>query len=303
MERDVLAELSDRLSGLFRAGAESVVRVEGRRSPASGVIWSSDGLVVTAHHVVEREEEIEIGLPGGDTVAAELVGRDPATDVALLRARASGLAPVEIAGPEGLEPGQIVLGVARPGRSPRTSLGLLARVAPEWRAPTGGKIDRYLETSLEVVPGVSGSLVLAATGSPLGVATAGLVRGAALVLPGPTLRRVVKALLAHGRVRRGYLGVATIPVRLPPEAERTAGQPTALLVTAVEPESPAARAGLKLGDAIVALAGASVGEPGDLLPLLEEERIGDAAPARVLRAGELATLTVTIGARERGGAR
>jgi S1-C subfamily serine protease len=150
-----------------------------------------------------------------------------------------------------------------------------------------------------VVPGVSGSLVLAATGEPLGLATAGLVRGAAMVLPAPTLRRVVKALLAHGRVRRGYLGVATIPVRLPPEAERTAGQPTALLVTAVEPESPAARAGLMLGDAIVALAGASVGEPGDLLPLLEEERIGDAAPARVLRAGEVATLTVTIGARER----
>jgi S1-C subfamily serine protease len=303
MERDVLAELSSRLSSLFRRGAESVVRVEGRRAPASGVVWSADGLVVTASHSVEREEEIEIGLPGGDAVPGELVGRDPATDVALLRARASGLVPAEIAGPDGLEPGQIVLGVARPGRSPRTSLGLLARVAPEWRAPTGGRIDRYLETSLEVVPGVSGSLVVAATGSPLGVATAGLIRGAAMVLPGPTLRRVVEALLAHGHVRRGYLGVATIPVRLPPEDERAAGQRTALLVTAVEPESPAARGGMRLGDAIVALAGASVGEPGDLFPLLEEERIGVAAPARVLRGGEIATLTVTIGARERRSAR
>lgn len=303
MERDVLAELSDRLSSLFRRGAESVVRVEGRRAPASGVIWSADGLVVTAHHSVEREEEIEIGLPGGETVPAELVGRDPATDVALLRARTSGLAPAQMAEPEGLEPGQIVLGVARPGRSPRTSLGLLARVAPEWRAPTGGRIDRYLETSLEVVPGVSGSLVLSATGSPLGVATAGLVRGAAMVLPVPTLRRVAKALLAHGQVRRGYLGVATIPVRLPPDSERAAGQRAALLVTAVEPESPAARAGLRLGDAIVALAGASVEEPGDLIPLLEEERIGDAASAKVLRGGEMTMLTVTIGARERRRAR
>jgi len=300
MERDVLTEISSRLSGLVRRGAESVVRVDGRRAPASGLVWSADGLVVTAHHSVERDEEIEIGLPGGETVAAEMLGNDPSTDVAVLRARASGLAPVEIGEPEELEPGQLVLGVARPGRTPRASLGLLARVAPEWRAPTGGRIERYLETSLEVVPGVSGSLVLAASGAALGLATAGLVRGAAMVLPGPTLRRVVKALLAHGHVRRGYLGVATIPVRLPPGAERAAGQRTALLVSAVETESPAARAGIQLGDAIVTLGGVRVGEPGDLLPLLEEERIGDAVPAEVLRAGVLTSLTVTLGARERG---
>ncbi|HEY6099155.1 MAG TPA: PDZ domain-containing protein, partial [Anaeromyxobacter sp.] len=114
----------------------------------------------------------------------------------------------------------------------------------------------------------------------------------------PTLRRVVKAVLAHGRVRRGYLGVATIPVRLPAAAAEAAGQPTALLVTAVEPESPAGRGGLLLGDAIVSLAGERVAEAGDLLPVLEEERIGDAAAVSVVRAGELRTVTVTIAARE-----
>jgi S1-C subfamily serine protease len=303
MERDPLVDLSARLSALVAKGAASVVRVDGRRTPASGVTWSADGVVVTAHHAVERDEEIEIGLPDGSTAEAELLGRDPTTDVAVLRARASGLAPAVWTEPDLLEPGNLLVGVSRPGRSARASLGIAARVAGEWRGPGGGRVDRYLETSLEIVPGLSGSLVLDAAGAAVGLATAGLLRGTAMALPAPTLRRVVKAVLAHGRVRRGYLGVATVPVRLPPAAAEAAGQPTALLVTAVEPESPAGRGGLLLGDAIVSLAGARVAEPGDLLPALEEERIGDAAAVSVVRGGELRTLTVTIGAREPRGAR
>jgi S1-C subfamily serine protease len=120
-----------------------------------------------------------------------------------------------------------------------------------------------------------------------------------MVLPAPTLRRVVKSLLTHGHVRRGYLGVATFPVRLPEALARDAGQESALLVSAVEPESPAQRAGLVLGDAIVSLGGARVTEPPDLIPLLEEDRIGDALQVRIVRAGAFHDLTVTVGARER----
>jgi S1-C subfamily serine protease len=299
MERDVVMELSSRLAALARRGSESVVRVEGRRTPASGVVWSADGLVVTTHHAVERDEEIAVGLPGGETAPAELVGRDPSTDLALLRARATGLSPAAWSEAGDPEVGQLVLGVSRPGRSARAALGVVARTAGEWRAPAGGKIDRYLETTLDLVPGLSGSLAAGPDGTALGLATAGLLRGVAMAIPAATLRRVVGSLLSHGQVRRGYLGVATVPVRLPPAVESAAGQRSALLVTAVEPESPAARGGLLLGDAIVSLAGERVGEHGDLLPLLEEERIGHAVPAAVVRAGELRTVTLTVGARER----
>jgi S1-C subfamily serine protease len=164
-------------------------------------------------------------------------------------------------------------------------------------------VDRWLEATLDLVPGVSGSLVLAADGAPLGVATAGLVRGAAMVLPAPTLARVVGALLAHGSVRRGYLGVATLPVRLPPALRAAAGQEGALLVSAVEPESPAAVAGLGLGDALLSVGGVPLAEPGDLLAALEEDRIGLTLPVRLVRAGEVRELPLTLGARARGGRR
>jgi S1-C subfamily serine protease len=124
-----------------------------------------------------------------------------------------------------------------------------------------------------------------------------------MIIPAATLRRVVGALAAHGGVRRGFLGVATFPIRLGGLAAR-AGQPRALLVSAVEPESPAERGGLLVGDAILALGGDPVSEPGDLLPLLEEERIGHPLAARIVRAGELRELTITVGARgERAGRR
>jgi S1-C subfamily serine protease len=294
---NALLELSNRTTALAKVGAESVVHVEGRRAAGSGTVWSGDGLVVAAHHSVEWDEELEVGLPSGDTVAGELIGRDPTTDLALVRAKASGLIAPAWAESDAPEPGQLVLGVSRPGRSVRISLGVVARVAGEWRTRHGGKIERYVETSLPLVPGLSGSLVLDAAGRAVGLATAGLIRGAAMAIPAPTLRRVVKAILAHGHVRRGYVGIATVPVRLPPG--NAAGVEGALLVTAVEPESPAARAGVLLGDVLLGLGGSPVADYGDLLPLLEEERIGDIVPARVLRAGEVRELSITLGARER----
>jgi S1-C subfamily serine protease len=187
--------------------------------------------------------------------------------------------------------------VSRPGRSPRAALGVLARAAGDYRAAGGGRVDRWLETSLDPAPGVSGALALGASGAALGLATSGLVRGAVMISPPSTLRRVVHALAAHGSVRRGFLGVATFPVRLPPALGAAAGQGGALLVSAVEPDSPAARAGLLLGDALLSLGGIGVTEPADLLPLLEEERIGTAIPVRLVRAGEVREASVTVGAR------
>jgi S1-C subfamily serine protease len=300
MEALTLSALSDELAALVRAAQAHVVRIEGRRGrAASGVAWSADGIVVTAHHVLDRDEEIDVGLPSGERAVAEVVGRDPTTDVAALRVRGAKLSPA--AWPEAaLAPGALVVGVTRPGKSPRAELGVVARAAGEYRGGRGGRVDRFLETTLPLHPGVSGGLAVSAKGAPFGLLSSGLVRGSAMVLPPETLRRVVKSLLAHGEVRRGYLGLATLPVSLPAPLRAATGEHVALLVTRVEPESPAARAGILLGDALLSFGGDTLQDPSELLALLAEDRIGDAVPMKVLRAGEVRDVTVTVGARGHG---
>jgi S1-C subfamily serine protease len=294
-----LSQLSQDLAALVAAGEGSVVRLDGRRgAPATGTVWSADGLIVAAHHALD-EEEVEVGLPGGRAVAGRVVGRDLTLDLALVRAGEGGLLPPAWADDEApAAPGELLISLSRPGRAVRADIGLLARVAGEQRVPAGGRLERYLEAGLALQPGLSGSLVLSAGGRALGVASAGLLRGTVLVIPVATLRRVAKGLLAHGGVRRGYLGLTSTPVRLPAPLAAAAGQEGALLVTGVEPGSPAERAGLLLGDALLSLGGVAVEGPRDLAPVLEAERIGDAVAVRLLRAGAPLELTLTVGARE-----
>jgi S1-C subfamily serine protease len=295
-----LETLSAELTALVERLSPSVVRVEGgRRAAASGVAWTAD-VVLTAHHALERDEELEVGLPGGETAAAEVLGRDPTTDLAAVRVRGAALAPVAWPEPPALAPGALVVGLTRPGRTARAGLGLVARAAGEWRSPRGGRIDRWLETSLDLHRGLSGGLAASASGAPLGLLSAGLARGTALVVPAETLRRVVDALLAHGEVRRGWLGVATTPVRLPAPLREETGEEVALLVTAVEPGSPAERAGLIFGDAILSFGAERLQDPGALLALLAEARIGEGVALRVLRAGAARDVAVTVGARPGG---
>jgi len=299
MSVERLVEVSEGMAAAAAAAAPWVVRVEGgRRGPASGTVWSSDGMVLAAGHALEREEALTVGLEGGETAPAELLGRDPATDLAVLRVARGGLAPAEWSD-TAPRPGQLLLGLARPGSGPRLALGAVARVGPEWRTPAGGRLERYLEADLPLRPGFSGGLLLGAGGKALGLAAGGLLRGAALGIPPEALRRLVKAILAHGGVRRGFLGISTLPVRLPPAAARELGREVGLLVTAVEPDSPAERAGLLLGDTVVQAAGQGVAHASELLPFLEEERIGEALLLRTLRAGAVREVPVTVGARPR----
>jgi S1-C subfamily serine protease len=299
---DLLVSLSSRTAELAAQAGAHVLRVEGRRrTPSSGIAWSKD-LVVTTHHALERDEEVKVGLPDGETAPAEVVGRDPSTDLALLRvqgAQGASLAAVTFADGAPLSAGHLLLAVSRPGRTVRAALAILARAAPEWRGPAGGRLDRWLEADLDLRPGLSGALALSASGQAVGLITAGLVRGAAMIVPAETLRRVIGALAEHGGVRRGYLGVATSPVRLPPAVAAAEGQEGALLVSAVEADSPAAAGGVLLGDAILTLGGEQVSDYGDLLPLIEEERIGKPIAVKVLRAGEVRDLSLTVGARAR----
>ena len=293
-------ELSRELSGLVERLGPAVVRVSGRRrASSSGIFWSQD-VVVTANHGVERDEEVEVFPAGAGPIAARVIGRDPATDLAALRLSAPGTgaaSPWQTDGGSVPAAGHLVLGLGRPGRTARATFGIVSRVAEGWRTPLGGRMDSFLETDLAMHPGFSGSALIDLQGRIVGLNTSGILRGVSLAVPAATVRRVVESLRDRGAVRKGYLGIGTYGVRLPTALEAAAGQPYGLIVLSVQPESPAARGGLLLGDVLVAMGGERVQSAADLVPLLDEERVGEEMPVQVLRGGDRRTLQVAVGDR------
>jgi S1-C subfamily serine protease len=294
---NVLAELSAGLAEAVETAGPSIVRVEGRRRiPASGIIWSADGVIVTANHVVRRDDRIKIGLADGQTVEASVAGRDPSTDLAVLRVQANEL-PAAGRVSKGYRVGHLVLALGRPGRTVQATLGVISALGDSWRTSMGGQIDRYLQTDVVMYPGFSGGPLVDAAGQVVGLNTSALMRGVSLSVPTTTLDRTVEALLAHGRMRRGFLGVSTQSARLPAAVQEEVGQETGLLIVNVEPDSPADSGGLVLGDTIVALDGTAVRHHDDLLALLTSDRVGQKTPVQIVRGGETRSLNVTIGER------
>ena len=253
---NALTGLSDALGDTVSTSSVGVVRVEGReRVPASGIIWSADGLVVTAHHVLERDENISVGMPGGESLPATLVGRDPTTDLAVLRIDASSLSTLQWAQPDSLQVGHLALALARPGNNVQATMGIIGALGSSWRIHPGGVVDRYIQADLVMPPGFSGGPTVAAGGNVVGPTTSALLRGISLALPVNTVKRVVGALLAYGRILRAYIGVGSQPARLPDALADQLGQSTGLLVVSVEPDGPAAKGGLFLGHTLVTLDG------------------------------------------------
>ena len=294
----VLENLSEGLAAAVEEASPYVAQVDGRRRlPASGIVWSAEGIVVTAHHVLEREENITVGLHGGGSADAELVGRDPTTDLAVLRADASGLEAPHWGEPDGLRVGHLVLGLGRPGKSVRATMGVVSALGEAWRTPAGGKVDRYVQTDLAMYPGFSGGPLVDTQRRVVGLNTSMLLRGATIALPVPTIRQVVESILTHGKVRRGYLGVGTYPARLPEGLAQQAGQETGLLISSVEPGSPADSGGLLLGDVMVAIEGHPTRAIHELQAVLGADSLGKAVAVRIARGGQLRDVRVAIGER------
>ncbi|MEW5985648.1 MAG: trypsin-like peptidase domain-containing protein [Chloroflexota bacterium] len=292
----VLQTLSNDLAATVATAGAAVVRVEGRRRlAASGILWSADGLVVTANHAVSRDDNIQVGLADGQVVPATLVGRDPTTDLAVLRAQATGLTPVAQAPAEALQVGHLVLALGRPGKTVQATLGIISAVGESWRTGLGGRIDRYLQTDVVMYPGFSGGPLVSAAGEVLGLNTSALSQGVSVSIPNATINRVVETLLAHGKVRRGYLGISTQPVRLPEALAKQLGQSSGLLVVGVESGSPAEAGGLSLGDTIVALDDHPVRHHDDLVAQLSSDRVGTPVTLRIVRTGQAQKLVVTVG--------
>lgn len=329
---DALQSLSDALAAAVEKASPGIVRVEGRRRlPGTGIVWSSDGVIVTAHHIIERNENINVSLPGDVIAPARLIGRDPNTDLAVLKVEASTTPPVWADGTDGneLKVGHLVLAVGRPTAQVQATLGVVSKLSEpesehkrkrahvEGRGPRHGRGGRegrrwmwyaenemfgnvgpVIQTDVVMYPGFSGGPLLDASGAVRGMNTSALSRGSSITIPAATVRRVVEALLSHGKVRRGYLGIGAQPVRLPAALAQQLDQEIGLMLVSVEPGSPAEKSGLLLGDILVGLNDYTVETIDKLLMLLSGERVGTEAVVRIVRGGQLMDVAVTVGERE-----
>ena len=292
----VLQTLSNDLANVVDTAGQSIVRVEARRRlSASGVVWSADGIIVTSHHVVEREDDIQIGLSDGSTVSASLMGRDPTTDLAVLKTEATDLAPAAWVATDELAVGHLVLALGRPGRTVQATLGVVSALGSNWRTPAGGEIDRYLQTDVVMYPGFSGGPLATAGGQIAGINSSALLRGTSIAIPTATIQSVVESLLTHGKMPRGYLGVGIQPVQLPDALQQELNQSAGLMLMSIEANSPASSAGLLQGDILISLDDHALQQMEDLQNLLGSDRAGKTVNVHLVRGGQIEQFSVTIG--------
>ena len=301
--RTSLAILSDQLADVAAAAGNSIVAVHARpRLPSTGIHWQ-DGVIVTTDGTIRRESEISVTLPDGRKLAAILAGRDRSTDLAVLRVAAGSLPTAGLGDPSSLKPGHLVLALARLGEGgPRVSFGAVSAVGGRWRSWKGGEIDRLLQSSLTLYPGFGGGPLVDATGQIHGINSGGLSRAFATTIPVETVNRVVRQLLERGYVARGWLGAAMQPVRFNPAAQRRLEleSDSGLVILSVEPDGPAASAGLLVGDVIVKLGNRPIEDVEDLVDALgKADVVGRTFNLDLVRGGERVNADVLIGERPR----
>lgn len=293
---DGLLTLSNDLAAAVERAGQVVFGVNARtRLGSTGVHWRS-GLIVTADHTVRVDEDITVTRPDGRAIAATVAGRDPAIDIAVLKVDAPDVAVADLGDSNAVRVGHLVLAV---GRGPCASWGVVSAIGAG-RGPrsAGGEL---FSLDLTLYPGFSGGPLVNAQGQVVGVNSSGTSRHLQLAIPSAAVTRVVDELVRRGRLARPYLGVGTQPVSLP-EALRqrfNLEQQTAVIVVAVQPSSPAASAGLLMGDIVVSLGGTSITDPSDLASVLRPDQVGEDMTVSVLRGGEPRDIRITVGERPR----
>ncbi|HEX4627576.1 MAG TPA: trypsin-like peptidase domain-containing protein [Gemmatimonadales bacterium] len=295
----VLQSLSNELAEAVAAAGRAVVAIHARRRiPASGVHWRP-GVIVATNHTISRDDRITVTLPDSTTAAATLVGRDPTTDLAVVKVARSDLATASLRLDVPPRVGEVVLALGRPGPGLTASWGVVSSVDGPWRTWQGGQIDALVRLDVAIYDGFSGGPLVDGEARVLGINTSGLARGAAVTIPAATVERVAAELLERGTIRRAYLGIGTQPVRVPASlvGKLQLTGDVALLVVSVESGGPADRGGLLLGDVLLELDGAAVRDAGDILAKLGGDRVGKALGARVIRGGQVMTLSLTAGER------
>jgi S1-C subfamily serine protease len=295
-----LNQLSEAMvAAVEKAGASTLLVDARKRFPASGIAIAPD-LVLTADHVVERDDDIQVILPDGTQLAAKLAGRDPGSDLAVLRLERPVASPAEAAAQEA-RVGQLVLALGRPTTEGiQASLGVVSAIGGPVRTGHGGLLERYLRTDATPYPGFSGGPLVDTSGLVVGLNTSGLGRGAALTIPAALGWEIASTLAKHGHVRRGFIGVRSQPVPIAAAQQKALGreQASGLLLVGVEDNSPAEKGGLLVGDIIVALAGKPLADPDELLAALVGDVVGKPTSFEILRGGQPLGVSITIGERK-----
>lgn len=294
---NVLVELSDALADAAEKAGNATVLVDARRRmPASGIVYASD-LILTADHIVEREEGIKVILGDGTEISARIAGRDAGSDLAVLKLeRAVNTVAEATRSPARL--GQIALVLGRPSPNGiEASLGTVSAIGGPIRTGRGGMLEKYIRTDSISYPGFSGGPLVAADGTVLGVNTSGLANGAAVTIPADIAWRIADTLVKHGRIQRGYLGIRSQTVEIPAASQKALKreQATGLLIVGVENDSPASTGGLIVGDILVAVADVPILHHDELFARLNGEVVGKSTPIDVLRGGQPQTINVVIG--------
>lgn len=297
---NALSDFSNGLAAAVEKGGVGTVLVDARRRyPASGIAYAAD-LVLTADHVVTRDENLSVATADRKNYPVAIAGRDPGSDLALLRLAEKVLMPAKVA-ESAAKVGQLVLALGRPSNAgAQASWGIITAISGPTRTWRGGLLDEYIQTETTPYPGFSGGPLVNTEGEVLGLNTSGLTRGAALTIPVKVAWRIADALDKHGTVKRGYLGVRTQPVEIPESARKALkrDQEHGLLVLWLEEKGPAEQGGLLVGDIIVAVGVQTVGDPDDLFAALNTDTVGKSVAIEVLRGGKPGTVSVKVGERK-----
>ena len=302
MSRELI-DLSNALSRSIEDAATSLVAVHTEaRGSSSGVVWRP-GVVVTAEHALRRDEEIQLTLPDGRMVAATLAGRDPSTDIAVLKCAEADAGVREFGDVASLKPGNLALVAGRTRASgPVAGMAVVSMVAAERRAWTGASLAPYVRLDIALQPTAAGGVVVDVHSRAVGIVTSRFARFGAILIPAPTVNRVVDTLLQKGHIPRGYLGVGLQPIRLPDSLRQSLqrDERTAAIVLEVEPGGPAGKAGIVIGDILVSLADRAVTRVEDVYSQLPGEAISKPLALKYIRGGAVQETKVVVGERPRG---
>ncbi len=289
----VLKSLSDATAELVRKLAPSIVNVSSMMTRGTGVVLSSDGYIVTCHHVLGRSASVKAGS-GGKTFEARTVGADPYSDLALLKAEQKDLEPLEIGDSDKLSPGQFVLALANPfNRQPTVTTGIITSIGATLRGWRGTAMENVIATDAKLNPGFSGGPLVDASGKMIGINTA-YVWSRGIAIPVNKVKTVTDRLMSGGMIKRAYLGIVshTIPIPQETASQTHLNQDAGVMVFSVEPGSPAKKAGLALGDVIVKFNNQPVANFYDLPQLLTENVAGKKIALSILRGEKLLELAV-----------
>jgi S1-C subfamily serine protease len=287
-------DLSNALAGAVERAAGSLFAVHGRpRLPSTGVHWRA-GLIVTASHTVEPDREVTLTAPDGRTLSAQVAGRDPGLDIAVLRAEVAGMPTADVHDDGELRVGHLVLAL---GTGPRASAGIIS--ALDVRGGRQREPGAMLAVDLTLYPGFSGGPLVDVLGHIVGITTSGASRHLQCAVRASAVTRLTEYVVHGGRIPRAYLGVGTQPVVLPNDLRERLKltQRTAVIVVNVASDSPAAAAGVVIGDVIVSISGHAITAPGDLVAVLQPDRVGHTVATSIVRGGEPRQMQVTVGER------